>query len=108
MMLRNISPRGMALRDTLRDEPLLSFCLAPHAPFTVSDATFAQIATYADELDIPVHIHLHETAQELQDSVTRYGVRPLARLEKFGLLGPGIIKKTRFDRILEYREAENL
>lgn len=83
--------KGMALRDTLRDEPLLSFCLAPHAPFTVSDATFAQIATYADELDIPVHIHLHETADELRDSITRYGVRPLARLEKFGLLGPGLI-----------------
>ncbi len=83
--------KGMALRDTLRDEPLLSFCLAPHAPFTVSDTTFAQIATYADELDIPVHVHLHETAQELHDSVTRYGVRPLARLEKLGLLGPGLI-----------------
>ena len=83
--------KGMTLRDTLRDEPLLSFCLAPHAPFTVSDATFAQIATYAGELDIPVHIHLHETTQELQDSVARYGVRPLARLEKAGLLGPGLI-----------------
>jgi 5-methylthioadenosine/S-adenosylhomocysteine deaminase len=83
--------RGMALRDTLRDEPLLSFCLAPHAPFTVSDATFAQIATYAGELDIPVHIHIHETAQEITDSLAQHGVRPLARLEKAGLLGPGLI-----------------
>lgn len=83
--------RGMALRDTLRDEPLLSFCLAPHAPFTVSDATFAQIATYAGELDIPVHIHIHETAQEVADSLAQHGVRPLARLEKAGLLGPGLI-----------------
>lgn len=83
--------RGMALRDTLRDEPLLSFCLAPHAPFTVSDATFAQIATYAGELDIPVHIHVHETVQEIADSLAQHGVRPLARLEKAGLLGPGLI-----------------
>jgi 5-methylthioadenosine/S-adenosylhomocysteine deaminase len=83
--------KGIALRDTLRDEPLLSFCLAPHAPFTVSDATFAQIAIYAGELDIPVHIHLHETAQEIHDSVTAHGVRPLARLERAGLLGPGLI-----------------
>lgn len=83
--------RGMALRDTLRDEPLLSFCLAPHAPFTVSDATFAQIATYAGELDIPVHVHIHETAQEVADSLAQHGVRPLARLEKAGLLGPGLI-----------------
>ncbi len=83
--------KGMALRDTLRDEPLLSFCLAPHAPFTVSDATFAQIATYTGELELPVHIHIHETAQEIADSLAQHGVRPLARLEKAGLLGPGLI-----------------
>ncbi len=83
--------KGMALRDSLRDEPLLSFCLAPHAPFTVSDETFAQIATYAGELDLPVHIHIHETAQEVGESVAKHGVRPLARLEKAGLPGPGLI-----------------
>jgi 5-methylthioadenosine/S-adenosylhomocysteine deaminase len=83
--------KGMALRDSLRDEPLLSFCLAPHAPFTVSDETFAQVAIYAGELDIPVHIHIHETAQEVADSVAQHGLRPLARIEKAGLLGPGLI-----------------
>lgn len=83
--------KGMALRDSLRDEPLLSFCLAPHAPFTVSDATFTQIAIYAGELDLPVHIHLHETSQEISDSIAAHGVRPVARLEKLGLLGPNLI-----------------
>jgi len=83
--------KGMALRDRLRGEPLLSFCLAPHAPFTVSDATFSRIATYAGELDLPVHIHLHETATEVADSLASHGSRPLARLERLGLLGPGLI-----------------
>lgn len=83
--------KGIALRDTLRDETLLSFCLAPHAPFTVSDATFAQIAIYAGELDLPVHIHLHETVQEISDSMAAHGMRPIQRLEKLGLLGPGLI-----------------
>lgn len=83
--------KGIALRDSLRDEPLLSFCLAPHAPFTVSDATFTQIAIYAGELDLPVHIHLHETSQEISDSVAAHGVRPVARLEKLGLLGPNLL-----------------
>jgi 5-methylthioadenosine/S-adenosylhomocysteine deaminase len=83
--------KGIALRDALRDEPLLSFCLAPHAPFTVSDETLAQITIYAGELYIPVHIHLHETAQEVSDSVAAHGLRPVARLEKLGLLGPGLI-----------------
>jgi len=53
--------KGIALRDQMRDEALLSFCLAPHAPYTVSDATFERIAIYAAELDLPVHTHLHET-----------------------------------------------
>lgn len=83
--------KGIALRDTLREEPLLSFCLAPHAPFTVSDATFGQIAIYAGELDLPVHIHLHETAQEVSDSIAAHGMRPVARLEQLGLLGPNLI-----------------
>ena len=59
--------------------------------FTVSDATFAQIAIYAGELDLPVHIHLHETAQEISDSLAAHGMRPIKRLEKLGLLGPGLI-----------------
>jgi 5-methylthioadenosine/S-adenosylhomocysteine deaminase len=53
--------KGFELRDRSREEPLVSFCLAPHAPYTVSDPTFHQIATFAAELDLPVHVHLHET-----------------------------------------------
>lgn len=83
--------KGIELHDRLRGEPLLSFCLAPHAPFTVSDDTFAQIATYAGELDLPVHIHVHETAGEVADSLKAHGMRPLARLERLGLLGPSLI-----------------
>ncbi len=83
--------KGIALRDTLRDESLLSFCLAPHAPYTVSDATFERIAVYAAELDLPVHTHLHETQDEIRDSLTAHGVRPLQRLKNLGLLGPNLI-----------------
>jgi 5-methylthioadenosine/S-adenosylhomocysteine deaminase len=83
--------KGLALRDRYRDEPLASFCLAPHAPYTVSDATFRQIATLAAELDLPVHVHLHETLEEIARSRAEHGVRPLERLERLGLLGPGMI-----------------
>jgi 5-methylthioadenosine/S-adenosylhomocysteine deaminase len=83
--------KGLALRDALRDEPRLSFCMAPHAPFTVSDATFERVATYAGELDAPVHIHLHETADEIRDSLAAHKLRPIRRLQTLGLLGPGLI-----------------
>ncbi len=83
--------RGLAMRDALAGEPRLSFCLAPHAPFTVSDATLQRIATYAAELDLPVHTHLHETADEVRQGIEQHRVRPLQRLQHHGLPGPAFI-----------------
>ena len=83
--------KGLALRDARRHDPLLSFCLAPHAPYTVADKTFEKIARYSEELGLPVHIHLHETAEEVETSLATHGVRPLERLARLGLLGPQTI-----------------
>ncbi len=83
--------QGLAMRDRLKNEPLLSFCLAPHAPFTVSNATFERVATYASELDLPVHVHLHETENEIHESLAAHGARPIRRLQELGLLGPNLI-----------------
>jgi 5-methylthioadenosine/S-adenosylhomocysteine deaminase len=82
---------GLAIRETLLDEPLISFCLAPHAPYTVADRTFERVAIIADQLDLPVHIHIHETQQEIADGLKEHGVRPIARLHRLGMLGPGLI-----------------
>ena len=83
--------KGLALRDRLRDRPMVSFCLAPHAPYTVSDASFRKIGTLAAELDLPVHVHLHETAEEIARSAAEHGVRPLERLRRLGLVAPNLI-----------------
>ncbi len=83
--------KGLACRDALRDEPLLSFCLAPHAPYTVSDRSFERIATLAAQLDLPIHIHVHETRAEVDEGLRQHGQRPLERLNRLGLLGPNLI-----------------
>ena len=83
--------RGLALHDAWRDHPLVRTAFAPHAPYTVSDAPLRQLATLADELDLPLHIHLHETAHEVAESEARFGVRPLERLAGLGLLSPRLI-----------------
>jgi 5-methylthioadenosine/S-adenosylhomocysteine deaminase len=83
--------KGLAMRDELKSESLLSFCMAPHAPYTVSDRSFEQILTLSEQLQIPINTHLHETRDEIRDSESKYGMRPLARLEKIGLLGPSFI-----------------
>jgi 5-methylthioadenosine/S-adenosylhomocysteine deaminase len=83
--------KGLAMRDSLRDEQLLSFCIAPHAPYSVSDDSFERIATYAAELDLPVHLHLHETLDEVHESFKFHNERPIARMHRLGLLGPNLI-----------------
>lgn len=83
--------KGLATRDKWRSHPRLRFSIAPHAPYTVSDAAFERAASLAAELDIPLHIHVHETADEIRDSLAAHGVRPLTRLERLGLLGPNLI-----------------
>ena len=83
--------KGMAVRDELRNEPLLSFCLAPHAPYTLDDRGFSKVLTLAEQCDMPIHLHIHETAQEIDDSLKQYGMRPIERLRRLGLLSPGLI-----------------
>jgi 5-methylthioadenosine/S-adenosylhomocysteine deaminase len=83
--------KGLELRDRLRDEPLVSFCLAPHAPYTVSDESFARVVKLTGELGLPIHCHLHETAHEIEQSLASTGLRPLQRLARLGLLGPELV-----------------
>jgi 5-methylthioadenosine/S-adenosylhomocysteine deaminase len=83
--------KGLALRDRSREQPLASFCFAPHAPYTVGDEALRHVATLAAELDLPVHTHVHETESEIERSLAEHGVRPLERLRRLGLLGPGLI-----------------
>lgn len=97
--------KGLALRDRHRETPLVSFTLAPHAPYTVSDDTFRRVASLAAELDLPVHIHVHETKDEIERSLGEHGSRPLERLGRLGLLGPGLIAVHAVHLSPEEREA---
>jgi 5-methylthioadenosine/S-adenosylhomocysteine deaminase len=83
--------KGLAMRDALKNEPLLSFCIAPHSPYTVSDKTFERIAMLQGELELPLHIHVHETHDEIEHSLATHGVRPLDRLRSLGLVDANLI-----------------
>jgi 5-methylthioadenosine/S-adenosylhomocysteine deaminase len=78
--------KGREVHERFQNHPLIKTALAPHAPYSVSDAPLKSAMAMADELDIPIHIHLHETTGEVEESVEKYGDRPLIRLEKLGLL----------------------
>jgi 5-methylthioadenosine/S-adenosylhomocysteine deaminase len=83
--------KGLATRDAYLGEPLLSFCFAPHAPYTVGDETLRRIAVLAEELDVPIHTHVHETRGEVDEGIARHGVRPIERLRRQGIVGPRLI-----------------
>lgn len=83
--------KALAVDARFRGDALISTAFAPHAPYTVGDASFERIRDLSDQLDIPVHCHIHETAQEVADSVRDHGLRPLARLEQLGVVNSRLI-----------------
>jgi len=82
--------RALRVHDEYKDHPLISTAFAPLAQGALSDATFARIATLADELDARIVVDLHESADEIAASLARHGVRPIERLWKLGLLTPAL------------------
>jgi 5-methylthioadenosine/S-adenosylhomocysteine deaminase len=83
--------RAGEVHDQWRGDPLVAMTFAPHAPYTVSDANFERIRMLADQLDLPVHCHVHETAHETVESQQQHGQRPLARLDRLGLVNDRLI-----------------
>lgn len=76
--------KGLQLHDEYRDDPLITTALAPYASWAVNDETLLRVRRAADELDLPMTMHINETRA---DAVT-HGERTLARLERLGLLSP--------------------
>ncbi len=83
--------KGLAVRDKFKHNPLITTTFAPHAPYTVSDAPLKHISVLAEELDIPIHMHVHETDDEIKHSLENYQIRPLERLERLGLLSERLL-----------------
>lgn len=80
--------KGLRLHDEVKHSQLVNVAFGPHAPYTVGDATLNRIRTLSDELDLPVHMHIHESAYEIEESVRQTGLRPLQRLHQLNLLTP--------------------
>ena len=83
--------KGLELSEQWRDDPLVSFTLAPHSPYTISDATMHRIADLSVQTDFPVHIHLLETEWEIKQSFQQHDVHPISRLQQHGLLNERLL-----------------
>jgi len=78
--------KGIAVHDQYKSHPLVSTTFAPHAPYTISDDTCERLRMLANELDTPIHMHVHETNDEIQTAIHEYGRRPLQRIDDLGLV----------------------
>lgn len=83
--------KGIAVHDSFRGDELITTSFAPHAPYTVSDKPLEKIRSFAHEMDIPITMHIHETAHEIEQAVEKTGIRPLHRLNRLGLVGPSLL-----------------
>jgi 5-methylthioadenosine/S-adenosylhomocysteine deaminase len=83
--------KGLDVHDRFRGHPRVRTVLAPHAPYTVSDTSLRRIATLAEEIDVPIQMHLHESPVEIAQSLEQHGKRPLHRLLDLGLLSPRLM-----------------
>ncbi len=83
--------KGLRLHDELRGNELTTTAFAPHAPYSVSDEPLIRIRTLNNELDLPVHMHVHETVHEVQEALAKTGRRPLERLRELDLLTPNLV-----------------
>lgn len=77
--------KAIECHDRFNSHPLnqqqrIRIGFGPHAPYTVSDTPLTEITTLADQLDMPVQIHLHETAFEISESLEKFNKRPTQRL----------------------------
>src|SRR5690554_5937541 len=83
--------KAREVHDQWKGEALIGTAFVPHAPYTVKDSSSERIRMLADQLDVPVHLHLHETVQEVEESQQQYGQRPIARLDRLGLINDRLI-----------------
>ena len=80
--------KGVALFDDLKHHPRITVAFGPHAPYSVADDKLESIRVLVAEMDAGIHMHVHETAHEVQEALRKHGERPLARLARLQLLGP--------------------
>jgi 5-methylthioadenosine/S-adenosylhomocysteine deaminase len=67
---------------------LITAAIAPHAPYTVSEAHLREVRAFSDRTGAPVVTHVAETRKEVEDISRDHGARPVEYLARIGFLSP--------------------
>ncbi len=82
--------KGLAFHDEFKNASRITTAFGPHAPYSVTNAGFEKVVLYSEQLEMPMHLHLHETEKEVTDSISEHGVRPIARIAELGVISPSL------------------
>ncbi len=91
------------VHDPYADHPLIATCFAPHSTAALSDDSFVELRILADQLDVRIQIHLHETKTEIETALSATGKRPFDRLNELGLVNASLLAV----HCVHMTEAEN-
>lgn len=83
--------KGLQFLQEYKNHPLIKPTLAPHAPYTVTDETLIKIRDLAEKHNLKINMHVHETADEINQSMLQFKMRPLKRLQNLELVSPRLI-----------------
>jgi 5-methylthioadenosine/S-adenosylhomocysteine deaminase len=79
------------LIETWRGDSLISVAVQPHAPYTCSPELLQEADRIARHYGVPLVMHLAETESETRQIQARYGLRPVAHLDRLGLLHADLV-----------------
>lgn len=73
-------------------DDISTFCIAIHAIYSVSEEMILWATEFAREHNLKIHIHLSETAKEVEDCKALHsGMSPVEYLDSLGVLGPDVV-----------------
>lgn len=83
--------RADALFERFAGNENVRVSVGPHAPYTVDDAALRRAVALSEKHNAHIHMHIDETAFEVQESLRLYGVRPIERLTNLGIVNERLI-----------------
>ncbi|HSK07966.1 MAG TPA: amidohydrolase [Vicinamibacterales bacterium] len=83
--------RTEAFIRAFRGDPLITPAPAPHAMYTLDEASLRAARALADRYDVPVLIHVAETQDEVKTSRETHGASPVGYLASLGFLAPRVV-----------------
>ncbi len=83
--------KGLDFYEQYKDNPYITTTFAPHAPYTVADQSFMRIKELSEKFQFKINLHLHETLDEINQSMQEFKKRPVQRIYDLGLLSKDLI-----------------